>query len=301
MNRILRGVLMCACLAVALPASAALQVLACEPEWGALVGELGGSDVRVREATTALQDVHRVQARPSLIAAARQADLLICSGAELEIGWLPVLLRQAGNARILPGKPGYFEAASAVTMLEVPTRLDRADGDVHPGGNPHIQTDPRNILRVADALAARLAEIDPANASGYAARHVDFVRRWQAAMLGWEARARPLAGMPVVVQHKAFTYLQHWLGLRELGALEPRPGIDPSSASLAELLARLDADPPRAILRAAYDDGRGSEWLAGKLGIPVVVLPFTVGGSERAKDLFGLFDDTIDRLLAVAR
>ncbi len=301
MNRIFRVFLGCAALLAALPATAALQVLACEPEWGALVRALGGADVSVREATTARQDVHRVQARPSLIAAARRADLLVCSGAELEIGWLPVLLRQAGNPRILPGAPGYFEAAAVVNMLEVPTRVDRADGDVHPDGNPHIQTDPHNILKVADALAVRLAEIDPPNATGYAARHADFARRWRVAMAGWETRARPLAGMGVVVQHKAFAYLQHWLGLREIGAIEPKPGIEPSSASLAALLAGLATDPPRAILRAAYDDGRGSEWLAGKLGIPVVVLPFTVGGSERATDLFGLFDDTVDRLLAVAR
>ena len=136
-----------------LSARATVSVLACEPEWGALTQELGGEKVSIYSATTALQDPHRIQARPSLIARARSADLLVCTGSDLEVGWLPILLRQSGNANIQPGKPGNFEAASYVRKLEIPTRLDRAEGDVHAGGNPHIQTDPRNFLPVADALA----------------------------------------------------------------------------------------------------------------------------------------------------
>ena len=143
------------------PALAALNVFATVPEWGALAEELGGDKVKVYVATNALQDPHHVEAKPSLIARARSADLVVATGAELEIGWLPLVTQQAGNPKIQPGKPGYFEAAAFVTLLEKPTRLDRAEGDVHPGGNPHIQTDPRNIARVAAPLAARLAELDP--------------------------------------------------------------------------------------------------------------------------------------------
>src|SRR5207249_1638612 len=142
--------------------SAALKVLACEPEWGALVQELAGDHASVYVATTALQDPHRIQAKPSLIASARSADLVVCTGAELEIGWLPVLLRQSGNAAVQPGQPGNFEAAAYVNKLEVPTRLDRAEGDIHAAGNPHIQTDPRNFVPIAEALAARLATLDRA-------------------------------------------------------------------------------------------------------------------------------------------
>jgi len=284
-----------------LPARAALNVLACEPEWGALARELGGDKVSVSDATTALQDPHRIQARPSLIARARSADLLACTGSELEIGWLPILLRQSGNDKIQPGKPGNFEAASFVQKLEVPTRLDRAEGDVHPGGNPHIQTDPRNIARVADALARRLAEVDAGNAAYYQARHKAFSERWNAAMQRWEKQAAPLRGMAIAVQHKGFPYLENWLGLHEVATLEPKPGVEPSSSHLGEVLALLQRQPAKMVIRAAYNDGRASEWLAERAKIPAVVLPFTVGGTDQAKDLFSLFDDTVQRLLDAAK
>ena len=284
--------------AVLVTPAQALEILACEPEWGALATELGGDKVRVMNATHALQDPHRVQARPSLLARARSADLLVCTGAELEIGWLPVLLRQTGNPKIQPGQPGYFEAAAFVRLRDLPSRLDRAEGDIHPGGNPHIQTDPRNIAAVAGPLARRLAELDPANAAFYAARERDFSARWQAAIAVWEKRAQPLKGVSIVVQHKGFPYLENWLGLKEVASLEPKPGVEPSAAYLESVLAQLQRAPAQMILRAAYNDGRASEWLAGRAGIPVVVLPFTVGGSDAAKDLFGLFDDTVARLLA---
>jgi zinc/manganese transport system substrate-binding protein len=277
---------------------AALKVLACEPEWGALVQELAGDRASVYVATTALQDPHRIQAKPSLIASARSADLVVCTGAELEIGWLPVLLRQSGNPAVQAGQPGNFEAAAYVNKLEVPARLDRADGDVHAAGNPHIQTDPRNFIPVAEALAARLAGVDRANAAFYQARHTDFVKRWSAAIARWQAQAAPLRGVAVVVQHKAFPYLEQWLGLVEIATLEPKPGVEPTTGSLTEVLGQLQQKPAKMILRAAYNDGRSSEWLAGRAKLPVVVLPFTVGGSEKARDLFTLFDDTVAQLLA---
>ncbi len=288
-------------LGATLPARAAINVLACEPEWGALTQVLGGEKVSVYTATNALQDPHQIQARPSLIARARNADMLVCTGSELEIGWLPILLRQYGNANIQPGKPGYFEAANYVHKLEVPTRLDRADGDVHPGGNPHIQTDPRNIALVADALARRLAEIDPANAAFYAARHQAFSARWTSAIQHWETLAAPLRGVSVVVQHKGFPYLEDWLGLREVATLEPKPGVEPTSTHLAKVLAQLQRQPAKMIIRAAYNDGRASEWLAERAKIPVVVLPFTVGADAQSKDLFGLFDETVQRLLGALK
>lgn len=276
---------------------AALRAMACEPEWGALIQELAADKVSVYAATTALQDPHHIQARPSLIAAVRNADLLVCTGAELEVGWLPVMLRQSGNPNVQPGKPGYFEAADFVTKLEVPTRLDRADGDVHAAGNPHIQTDPRNIAIVAEALAKRLMQIDPANAGFYQSRYQDFAARWQSALQRWNKEAAPLRGMPVVVQHKAYPYLENWLGLNEVSTLEPKPGVEPTSSHLAEVLALIQRQPVKLIMRSAYNDSRGADWLAERAKIPAVVLPFTVGGSERAKDLFGLFDDTLAQLL----
>ena len=275
----------------------ALQVFACEPEWAALAQELGGERVAVFSATTALQDPHRIEARPSLIAKLRQADLLICTGADLEAGWLPMLLRKAANMRVQPGRPGHFLAAGQVTLKDVPARLDRADGDVHAAGNPHIQTDPRNIARVAATLAMRLAEVDPAGAAVYAQRQAAFARDWDVALRRWEAQAAPLRGVPVVVQHKSWVYLLDWLGLVEVAALEPRPGVPPSSGHLAGVLATLRAQPARLVLHAAYQDARSSQWLVQQTEIVAVELPFTVGGSAGAQDLQGLFDDTLARLL----
>lgn len=282
-------------------ARATVNVLACEPEWGALAQELGGEKVSIYNATTAQQDPHRIQARPSLIARARSADLLVCTGSELEIGWLPILLRQSSNANIQPGKPGYFEAANYVRKLEIPTRLDRSEGDVHAGGNPHIQTDPRNFLPVAEELAQRLAQLDPANAAFYAARHQAFVTRWKAALQRWEAMAAPLKGVPIVVQHKGFPYLENWLGLRQIATLEPKPGVEANSGYLAEVLAQLQRQPAKMVIRAAYNDGRASEWLAERAKIPAVVLPFTVGADAQSKDLFDLFDTTVQRLLGALK
>ena len=279
------------------PALAALNVFATVPEWGALAEELGGDKVKVYVATNALQDPHHVEAKPSLIARARTADLVIATGAELEIGWLPLVTQQAGNPAIQPGKPGYFEAASYVTLLEKPTRLDRAEGDVHPGGNPHIQTDPRNIGKVAGPLSERLAQLDPPNAAYYRERQKAFSERWSAAIAKWEKDAAPLKGTPIVVQHKAFTYLEAWLGLNQIAALEPKPGVEPTTSHLADVLALLERQPAKMVLRAAYQSGRASEWIAERAKINAVVLPFTVGGDEQAKDLYGLFDDTIARLL----
>lgn len=290
-----------AALLFASPVLAALNVFACEPEWGALARELAGDAASVYVATNARQDPHRIEARPSLIARARSADLVVCTGAELEAGWLPLVLTQSGNAKIQNGRPGYFEAARHVEMREIPQRLDRAQGDVHAAGNPHVHLDPRNIARVASALAARIAQIDAANAARYEARSQAFLERWQQAILRWETLAAPLKGTPLVVHHKDMSYLFAWLGLREVAALEPKPGLPPTTAHLSELLARLAQDPAKAVVRSAYSDPRGGEWLSERAKIPVIVLPFTVGGSDKAQDLFGLFDDTLARLLAMIK
>jgi zinc/manganese transport system substrate-binding protein len=286
--------------ALLLPASARadLNVFACEPEWGALVKELGGDKVDVYVATTGKQDPHHIQARPSLIAKARAADLTVCSGAELEIGWVPMIVQQAANPKINLGTPGDFEAARYVRMLEIPTRLDRSEGDVHAAGNPHIQTDARNIAAVAVPLAQRLIELDPGNTAYYNARYTDFATRWNAAMAKWEKEAAPLRGVPVAVQHKNWVYLFDWLGIQEVVSLEPKPGVPPSSGYLAQVLDTLSRRPVKMVIRADYEDSRPSDFIAQRAKIPEVVLPFTIGGDDQTKDLFSLYDDTIRRLLA---
>ena len=297
MNKILFCLLALVTWMGATPAGATVAIFATVPEWGALAQEIGGDRVQVYTATHGLQDPHRIDAKPSLIARARNAQLVIATGAELEVGWLPVVLRESGNARVQPGQPGYLEAARFVTMLEIPAVLDRAHGDVHAAGNPHIQTDPRNILKVGEALAIRLAEVDPANAGAYRAAYQAFANQWRAAIGRWERDAAPLRGLPVLVQHKAFPYLFAWLGLVEAGSLEAKPGVEPSSAHLAEVLARQAAQPARMVLRPAYQSDGPARWFSERARIPAVVLPFTVGGSPEARDLYSLFDETVRLLL----
>ena len=278
-------------------AHAELNVFACEPEWASLAQELGGDKLDIYQATSALQDPHHVQARPSLIAKMRHADLLVCTGAGLEIGWLPLVIRQSANPKILEGSPGYFAAALQVERLEVPERVDRSMGDVHPEGNPHIQLDPHRIATVAEKLNERLAQIDPDNATFYQQRYHDFAQRWQSAIVRWEKQAAPLKGVPVAVYHKGYVYLFNWLGIREIATLEPKPGLPPSAGYLAEVKEKLARQPVKMVLYSAYQSDQAANWLGNAMHIPVVQLPFTVGGDEQAKDLFALFDDTIARLL----
>ena len=286
--------------AASAPAEAKLRVFACETDWAELTRELAGDLVAVDTATTALQDVHVVEAKPSLIAKVRNADLLVCSGAQLEIGWLPQLLMQAGNPKVASG-PGNFMAASQVTTLEKPASVDRAGGDVHPDGNPHIQLDPYRVLAVAKALDARLAELDPPNAAAYQKNLADFETRWNAAIARWEAKAAPLKGKAVVVHHASWIYLLSWLGMHEIGRLEPKPGVPPTSAHLAGLIDTTKSGGAIAILYAAYQDPKPSEWLSERTGVPALMLPFSVGGDDKAKDLFGLYDDTLDRLVGALK
>ncbi len=286
-----------AALLFALPVHAAVEILACEPEWSALATEIGGKLVNAESATTAQQDPHYIQARPSLISKVRRANLVICTGADLEVGWLPLLLRQAGNAAVQPGQPGFLNAADFVELLDKPSSVDRSLGDVHPYGNPHIQTDPRNIAKVAAALADRLAMLDGANAATYKQRYEDFAQRWQAAVERWTAAVVPLKGKKVVTHHKGWAYLENWAGLVEVGNLEPKPGLPPSAAHLAELLDQLKGQQVSWIVRSTYEDAKASEWLGSRTMIPYVVLPHTVGSVPGTDDLFKMFDALVKTLL----
>ena len=289
MKTIIKLLLVLAFSMLSWPVSAALRVFACEPEWAALAQELAGDRVSVYSATTAMQDADRIEARPSLIARVRSADLLICTGSQMEIGWLPLLLTQSGNGRIQPGSPGYFEASRFVAKLEVPSVVDRSLGDIHPAGNPHIHTDPRNIAKVAEALTQRLAQIDPENADAYRARGKSFLERWRSAIEKWERQAAPLKGMPIVEHHRAFVYLVAWLG------------FPPTPSHLAGLVEAMRRQPAKAIVYSTYNDPKAAAFLSERTKIPAVMLPYSVGGTDKAKDLYGFFDDLIGRLLGVVK
>lgn len=279
------------------PAQANLDIFACEPEWAALADVIGGPHVTTYNATTALQDPHYIQARPSLIAKVRRADLVICSGAELEIGWLPNLLQKANNRDVLPGNEGYLEASRYVTRLDATGNVDRAGGDIHPQGNPHIQTNPHNIAAVAEPLGQRMMALDPENGGVYEANLADFLAQWRQSIEAWEAKAEPLKGTRVITHHKSWVYLERWLGIEEVANLEAVPGLPPTATHLSKLTKQFVSGGADFIVRSPYQDARPSAWLSEKTGIPDLLLPLTIGGTDEAQDLYTLFDDILDRLL----
>lgn len=281
--------------AAPLTAQAEVNIFACEPEWAALAREIGDDKVETFAATHAKQDPHHIRARPSLIAKARHADLILCSGAGLEVGWLPILLQKAG-ADVQPGSAGYLMASEYVPILEKPAVVDRSMGDVHPDGNPHVHLNPHNVLLVAKELTKRLESIDKSNAGFYSNQLKGFAVRWQQAIAAWEKEASSLKRAPVVVHHKAFSYMLYWLELRQVASLESKPGIPPTTSHLVSLLRQLKAKPADVIIRTPYEPDNASEWLSEKTGTPALVLPYTIGGDAESNDLFALFDRSINLL-----
>lgn len=277
---------------------AELRIFACEPEWAALARELVPA-AHIDVATTHVQDPHYVQARPSLIAKVRQADLVICTGAELEIGWLPALLQKANNAAVMNPQLGLFYAAEQVTLLDQQAHSDRSQGDVHAAGNPHVHLSPQRLLSIAKALSQRLQQLQPEQASAIAERHQTFAARWQQEQNGWQQQAQGLRGLPLVAYHSSYRYLFDWLGLVQVGDLEPKPGLPPTSGHLAGLLATLRQAPPAAVVHTAYQEPRAAEWLGGQLTVPVLRLPYTVGDGG-SQSLFALYQQIIGQLLPLA-
>ncbi|SUI82741.1 metal ABC transporter solute-binding protein, Zn/Mn family [Shewanella morhuae] len=279
-------------------AHAELNVFACEPEYAALTKELAPT-ANIYSATTAFQDPHQVQARPSLIAKMRQANLVVCAGADLEVGWLPMLQMKSANANVRSTDQGLFFAADQIEALDKLASVDRSMGDVHAQGNPHIHFDPTRLLKVATALSAKLTQLDPAGAAAYQTSLADFTTRWQTAMPRWEAQAKGLQGKKVIAYHSSFRYLFNWIGVEQVADLEPKPGLAPTSGHLASLLARAEKGDILAIVVASYQDERGAKWLGEKANLPVVVLPMSVGGNDSSQDLFGLYDSVISLLNGV--
>lgn len=278
------------------PASAQ-TIFACEPEWAALTRALLPA-ARLHVATHAHQDPHHIEARPALIAQLRRADAAICTGAELEAGWLPTLQQRAGNPRVQPGAPGLFFAASATTLLDAMPGATGSPfaGDVHAAGNPHLHADPRRLLEVAQQWSARLQMLFPGEAAAIAQRHEAFAAQWRARIAGWEKRAAPLRGARVAAQHGTFAYLWGWLGIQQVADLEPKPGLAPTPGHLQRLFDALRDRPPAAIVVNGFQDPRAGRWLAQQLGgkVPLVQLPATVDDPD-APDALGRW---FDQLLA---
>ena len=288
--RTLKYLLATALLTMSSASMARLNIFTCEPEWAALAREIGADRVNVSTAISADQDPHKVQARPSLISAARNADLVFCTGAELEAGWLPVLLSRSANPRIQKAT-GVLYAADLVPLLEKPTALDRSHGDIHADGNPHMHLDPRRIIPVAGQLAARLAELDTEGTAFYQGNLSDFLNRWNAAIGDWESRSTGLRGTKVVVHHRSFSYLLEWLGMNAVAEMEPKPGLPPTPGHLNQILTLAQQHQIRMILYTPFNGDQGARWLAQRSAACAVLLPFSHDDS-----LFSLFDEIIGRL-----
>ncbi|KPQ00214.1 zinc ABC transporter substrate-binding protein [Marinobacter sp. HL-58] len=278
------------------PAQAALNVFACEPEWADLVLALV-PDADVHTATSAGQDPHYIEARPSLISAMRRADLAVCTGASLEAGWLPALISRASNSVIRPGKPGLFFAAEQVTLHQPQDHVDRSMGDVHPEGDPHIHLDPDRVPVIVDALADRIIELAPDQENAVRLRQRQWQVRWNLEKAQWRDAAEKLEGTQVAVQHATFGYLLRWLGVETAIDLEPKPGLPPSASHLSKVLSDPALERAELVLIASYQDRRPAQWLSKKTGLPVEVVPGTVTGEAGSDSLSALVSQLIDRLL----
>lgn len=287
-----RFMAMAAALLVATQA-AALEVVATSPSMGALVRALAGDNAELTVLAGPERDLHAMQVKPSMIRAVRSADLLVAIGAELEIGWLPAVSASAANPRILPGRPGYFEAAAQVPLLEVGGPADRARGDVHPAGNPHVDMDPVRMADIADALAERLAQLDPSAASSYRAKADAFRNAVEAKLTGWQTALAAAPG--VVLYHRDAIYLLERFGVPLLGTIEPIPGVPPTGAQLQALATKL-AGRRGVVIYAPYQSPKGPRKLADDLGWPLQQLPLSPPTNANGDDYLAHIDRWVENL-----
>ncbi len=287
------------CFICAPPASAEskLQIMTATTDLAALAKEIGGDKVAVESVARGYQDPHFVEAKPSFLLKLRHADLLIVVGLELEIGWLPPLISQSTNPKIQVGAPGYFDASRFAKILEIPTGVvTRAEGDVHPLGNPHYWLDPENGLRIAKGIQDKLSEMRPSDAAYFADRYNSFEQRIKQADEKWLAEMKPYAGRKVVTYHRSWPNFAEHFGLNVVGYVEPRPGIPPSPQHTVQLIGQMKRDGVKVVLVEPYFDLKTPNAIGRDTGAQVVVLMPSVGGEKEITDYFKLFDYDIAKL-----
>ncbi len=273
-----------------------LRVVASYPYIGDLVEKIGGRNVHVVSLARGDYNPHVIIPCPSFIARVRNADLLVISGAQLEIGWMPPILRQANNPSVQPGEKGFLDLSRYVTLIDVPASVSREQGDIHPEGNPHFYLDPYNIPLLAKAIAEKLCEIDPSDAPYYRSNLDEFVRQWNEKLKEWKEKMRPLERVAVVEYHKIYDYFLRRFGLPIVGTVEPLPGIPPTSKHIEHLESILESHRAQFILQDVYNPDDASRHLANKLGMKLIVLPHDVGAVREVDDIFSLFDEIVRRL-----
>jgi zinc/manganese transport system substrate-binding protein len=276
------------------PVFAEISVVATLPWIGSLAREIGKDKVNVAVLVKPGQDAHTIEAKPSMILAARKADIIMYNGLDLEIGYLPLIIESSKNPKLMPGKIGNFDCAQFVSVVEKPSTVDRSMGDVHPFGNPHYHYSSSDILRVADGMARLLAEADRANADFYLANYKAFADRVKEKEKQWSAV--PLKGKKYVAYHKYFEYLAAEFGFQLVGYIEPKPGIPPSAAHIEELIEMMKTAKPVAILVTPAYGMREAEFLSSKTGVKVIVLPHDAGSLPGTDDLISFWDKVVSLL-----
>jgi zinc/manganese transport system substrate-binding protein len=275
-----------------------LNVVTATTDMAALAQEVGGDRISVESIAKGYQDPHFVEAKPSFLLKLRQADLLIVVGLQLEIGWLPPLITQSGNARVQVGANGYLDASQFAEILDIPTgTVTRAMGDVHPLGNPHYWLDPDNGRRIAKGIAAKLGELDPADTGYFQERFQDFDKRLGVAEQKWEAEMKPFRGRKVVTYHNSFPNFAKHFGLNVIGYVEPRPGIPPTPSHTIELIGLMKRENCKVILVEPYFDLKTPDSIARETGGKVVQYLPSIGGEKDVTDYFKLFDYDIALLM----
>ena len=281
-------------LAITSPAFAGLNVVATLPWIGSVVKEIGKDKINVTTLVKPHQDPHNVEAKPSMILAARKADIIMYNGLDLEIGYLPLIIESSRNSKLMPGKPGNFDCSRFVKVIERPLAVDRSMGDVHPLGNPHYHFSPSNILRIAGGMTDRLAEMDGANAAFYRANLKNFTEQLKMKQKQWNSA--PLRGKKFVAYHKLFEYLAAEYGFQMIGYLEPKPGIPPSAAHIEDLLETIKRDRPYGILTTEHYGKKESESVSMRSGVKVIILPSDVGSMPGTDNWFAFMDKIIASL-----
>jgi zinc/manganese transport system substrate-binding protein len=278
-------------------ADSKIRIMTATTDLASLAQEIGGDKVDVESVARGYQDPHFVDPKPSFLLKLSKAELLIVVGLELEIGWLPPLITQSSNPRIQVGAPGYFDASRFARILELPTgQVTRAEGDVHPLGNPHYWLDPDNGLRIAKGIQTKLSEMRANDAAYFAQRYDDFEQRLKQSDQQWQAQMKPYAGRKVVTYHRSWPNFAEHFGLNVVGYVEPRPGIPPSPQHTVELIGQMKREGMKVIMVEPYFDLKTPNSIARETGAVVVVLMPSVGGEKEITDYFKLFDYDIAKL-----
>ena len=277
--------------------SASMKIVTTYPYIADITMKIGGDNVEVFSLGSGNWDPHFVVPRPSFIAKLHKADLLIINGAQIEIGWLPPLISQAGNPNIQPGEKGFLDLSSAVELIDVPTSVSRDQGDVHSEGNPHFILDPHNVQMVALAITHKLSDLDSAHSSFYQNGYESFIKGLNEKLRSWDEKLLPLSGTKIIEYHRLFDYFAKRYHFRILGTIEPLPGIPPYSRHIEGLIRLVKNENVKMIFQDVYHSDSSARFISQNTGIPVITIPHDVCSIKEAKDIFAFYDEIVRRII----